>query len=162
MVRRSILRRTRNALVPMLVAGAVTAYAQSPDIFIRGGLLFDGTGDTVVPNPGISIRAGKIIDVGGARDEIGGEPIVVELKDGETILPGLFDLHAHYAMDLLGRGRVDEKGAYPALFLANGVTSTYPCGEIDPYKMMELRVEIDSGKRIGPCVYNSGPYFGRV
>jgi imidazolonepropionase-like amidohydrolase len=28
--------------------------------------------------------------------------------------------------------------------------------------MMELRVEIDSGKRIGPRVFNSGPYFGRA
>jgi len=162
MVIRSVLCRTGIALVPLFMAGTVLSYAQAPDILIRGGWLFDGTGDTVVHNPGILIRAGKIIEVGDTRDEVAGEPIVLELNDGQTISPGMFDLHAHYAMDLLGRGRVDETRAYPTLFLANGVTSTYPCGEIDPHEMMKLRVEIDSGKRIGPRVYNSGPYFGRA
>jgi imidazolonepropionase-like amidohydrolase len=159
---RSVLRPTWIVVLSLAVSMTAFSHAQGPDIIIRGGLLFDGVGDTVIPNPGISIRAGKIIDVSNARDEAVDESVIIELKDGETILPGLFDLHAHYAMDLLGRGRVDETEAYPVLFLANGVTSTYPCGEIDPHKMMDLRIEIDSGRRVGPRVHNSGPYFGRA
>ena len=48
----------------------------------------------------------------------------------------------------------------PLIFLANGVTSTFPAGEYDPEGMMEARKRIDSGEQIGPRIYNSGPYFG--
>ena len=57
---------------------------------------------------------------------------VVRLSTDDYMLPGLFDLHAHYAMDLFGQGRVDEYTVNPIVFLANGVTSTFPAGEVDP------------------------------
>ena len=38
---------------------------------------------------------------------------VVTLAADETMLPGLFDLHAHYAIDLFGAGRVDEYTVNP-------------------------------------------------
>jgi imidazolonepropionase-like amidohydrolase len=63
-------------------------------------------------------------------------------------------------VDLYGEGRVDEDRVYPTLFLANGVTNTYPAGEIDPVKMHDLRVRIENGDQIGPRLFNSGPYFG--
>jgi imidazolonepropionase-like amidohydrolase len=55
---------------------------------------------------------------------------------------------------------VDETRAYPVLFLANGVTTTFPAGEVDPDSMRELRLAIDRGDRVGPRIVNSGPYFG--
>jgi len=84
----------------------------------------------------------------------------VTLADDEYVLPGLFDLHAHYAVDLFGAGRVDEYTVNPLLFLANGVTSTFPAGEVEPEGMMEARKRIDNGEQIGPRIMNSGPYFG--
>ncbi len=131
------------------------------DIVLRGGWLFDATGDSVVRNTGVVIRAGKFFEVGAdlaGRDLTGHE--VIDLSGDEYILPGIFDLHAHYAIDLFGRGRVEETESYPVLFLANGVTSTYPAGELDPENMMNLRRQIDAGERIGPRLFNSGPYFG--
>ena len=82
------------------------------------------------------------------------------LDDNQTIFPGLVDLHAHYAIDLFGAGRVEETEAYPELFLANGVTTTFPAGELDPERMRELRLAIERGDRTGPRILNSGPYFG--
>ena len=86
---------------------------------------------------------------------------IVDLKDDEYVLPGFFDVHAHYNMTLGDNGiRSDEYTYNPLIFLANGVTSTFPGGEYDPEGMMEARKRIDAGEQIGPRIYNSGPYFG--
>jgi imidazolonepropionase-like amidohydrolase len=134
---------------------------QAGDVVLRGGLLFDSVGDTAVANTGLIVRNGTILEVSAA---LGGRDLsparVVDLARDETILPGLFDLHAHYAMDLFGDGRLDETDVNPVIFLANGVTSTFPGGEMNPDEMRVLRERIDAGMRIGPRIYNSGPYFG--
>ncbi|MGI9189510.1 MAG: hypothetical protein ACR2F9_05125, partial [Longimicrobiaceae bacterium] len=125
----------------LAVTGALPASAPAQgasEVVIRGGWLWNCTGDERVPNPGIYIRAGKILQLGGDSAGLGFEdPRILEVGDAETILPGFFDLHAHYAVDLFGRGRVDERVAYPLLFLANGVTSTFPAGEVNPEEMRE-------------------------
>jgi imidazolonepropionase-like amidohydrolase len=84
----------------------------------------------------------------------------VQVADAETVVPGFFDLHAHYAMDLFSAGRKDETVAYPLLFIANGVTSTFPAGEMDPDVMRQLRIRIENGVEPGPRLLSSGPYFG--
>jgi len=131
------------------------------DLVIHGGFLFDAVSDDVRPNSGILIRAGKLLAVDADLNslELGGIPIL-ELSNNHYILPGFFDLHAHHAIDLFGQGRVDEQAAYPSIFLANGVTSVFPAGEMNPYQMRELRLAIERGERVGPRMFNSGPYFG--
>ena len=158
----------RGSLMAFVVVGALSlAVASQPialqagDIVFRGGLLFDAVGDAAVANTGLIVRNGTILKVGASlagRDLSAAR--VVDLDPGDTILPGLFDLHAHYAMDLFGSGRLDETDVNPVIFLANGVTSTFPGGEINPEDMRSLREQIDAGVRIGPRLYNSGPYFG--
>ena len=131
------------------------------DIVVVGGQLFDGTRDALVPNRGIVVRQGIFLEVGAdlsARDLTGAE--VIRLQDDQTILPGLFDLHAHYAVDLFGAGRVDEYTANPLIFLGNGITSTFPAGEVDPEGMMGARRRIERGEQTGPRIHSSGPYFG--
>lgn len=136
-------------------------WRQPQEVVIRGGWLFDGTSDTRVRNSGIVVRNGKFMEVGAtlsARDLSGAQ--VIDLDENATILPGMFDLHAHYNMNLLGEGRVDEATYNPLIFLANGVTSTFPAGEFDPELMIQTREGVDSGEQIGPRIFNSGPYFG--
>lgn len=134
--------------------------AQERDVVITGGWLFTSTGDDRIRNPGIVIRAGKFLRVGGDVSIAAPDAERIALADTETALPGLFDLHAHYAVDLFNAGRKDETVAYPSLFLANGVTATFPAGEMDPVAMRDLRVRIDNGVEPGPRLLNSGPYFG--
>lgn len=142
-------------------AGAQSAPStSSQDVVITGGWLFASTGNDRIHNPGILIRAGKIMSVGGDPSLAAPDAERVQLADSETVIPGLFDLHAHYAMELFGAGRKDETVAYPALFLANGVTSTFPAGEMDPDAMHALRIRIENGEQVGPRLLNSGPYFG--
>jgi imidazolonepropionase-like amidohydrolase len=167
---------TKRLLALSLIAfasAAVSAAVQTPapapaaeslhagDIVITGGRLFDAVGDTVRPNTGIVIRRGVLMEVGAnlnGRDLSAAQ--VIRLADDETVMPGLFDLHAHYAVDLFGAGRVDEYTANPLIFLANGVTSTFPAGEVDPEGMMAARRRIERGESIGPRIMSSGPYFG--
>ena len=134
---------------------------QAGDIVIVGGQLFDGVRDTLAPNTGIIVRQGIFLEVGanlGTRDLSKAQ--VVRLAENETILPGFFDLHAHYAIDLFGRGRVDEYTVNPILFLANGVTSTFPAGEVDPEGMETARRRLERGEQLGARLHGSGPYFG--
>jgi imidazolonepropionase-like amidohydrolase len=136
------------------------APAQERDVVLTGGWLFTSTGNDRTANPGILIRAGKILQVGGDLAIAAADAQRIQLADTETVVPGLFDLHAHYAMDLFEAGRKDETVAYPPLFLANGVTSTFPAGEMDPDAMRDLRIRIENGQVPGPRLLNSGPYFG--
>jgi imidazolonepropionase-like amidohydrolase len=131
------------------------------DTVITGGSLFDSVRDTVVPNTGIVVRSGIFQSVGTnltGVDLTGAN--VVRLAADDYVLPGLFDLHAHYAMDLFGQGRVDEYTVNPVVFLANGVTSTFPAGEVDPEGMMAARRRIERGEQVGARIHSSGPYFG--
>jgi len=121
--------------------------------------LWDGSGAAAIPNPGILIRNGTILRVG-ALDPLGTGTEAILLNDDHFIMPGLFDLHAHYAVDLFGEGRVDEYTVNPVLFLANGVTSTFPAGEVDPAEALRGRERIASGEIPGPRIFSSGPYWG--
>jgi len=147
--------------VASIAAGAARVPAQQP-VIIRGGWIFTAASDTVEQNRGIFVRAGRILVTNGdlSEEDTSGARIIT-LSNDEYVLPGMFDMHAHYNMTL-GEGgiRQDEYTYNPYIFLANGVTSTFPAGEYDPVGMEETRKRIDSGQQIGPRIYNSGPYFG--
>jgi imidazolonepropionase-like amidohydrolase len=130
-------------------------------LIIRGGWLFDGVSDTRRPNSGIIIRNGEIAEVDADLQQ----PIlttadVMDLQGSETILPGMIDLHAHYNLDLVDNGRVEEVVHNGTIFLANGVTSTWSAGEYYPERVIAQRDRIDAGEAIGPRLFASGPYFG--
>jgi imidazolonepropionase-like amidohydrolase len=156
----------------LLIAAPIAAPAQSPQlaappaaqvVVVRGGWLFTGVADVRVRNTGIVIVAGRFAEVGA---NLSGRDLskarVIDLDDANTILPGMFDLHAHHNMNLVGGGRVDEFVYNPIIYLANGVTSTWPAGEFNPDGMMAARKRIDSGSQVGARIFNSGPYFGRA
>lgn len=130
------------------------------DLVIVGGRVWDGTGDQARANPGLTIRNGTIIAIGESIGSRAANATVLTLPDDAFVMPGLFDLHAHYAVDLFGEGRIDEYIVNPVLFLANGVTSTFPAGEVDPAEARRGRERIARGEIPGPRVYSSGPYFG--
>jgi len=171
---------TRMAAAALLGASLLAALAaptpadaqlftpRAGDLVVVGGQLFDAAGDAATdglrPNPGILIRSGEILVLGVAADQLAGAAAagaeVLTVESGMTILPGFFDLHAHYAIDLFGEGRVDETTVNPVAFLANGVTSTFPAGEVDPPAFDEALAAITAGVRPGPRIHRSGAYFG--
>ena len=158
----ALLVSVATATGAQVTAAAATQAGPQQNVVIRGGWLFTSTGDNVIRNHGILIVAGRLMAVDRSLTpaEMAGAR-VVDLRDDQYVLPGIFDVHAHYNMTLGENGlRSDEYTYNPLIFLANGVTSTFPAGEYDPEGMMEARKRIDSGEQIGPRIYNSGPYFG--
>jgi imidazolonepropionase-like amidohydrolase len=135
--------------------------ASSGEVIVRGGWLWNGVSDARVRNTGIVIRNGKILEVGA---DLAGQTSpgarVVTLDDSATIVPGFFDLHAHYNMNIVSEGRVEEADTQAMIHLANGVTSTWSAGEFLPEVMLAARDRIESGKQPGTRIFPSGPYFG--
>jgi imidazolonepropionase-like amidohydrolase len=131
---------------------------QSQDLYITGGHYFDTESGEMVANQGIIIKSGKFVGINTNQGRTRGFDRI-RLTNDQYILPGIFDVHAHYRVTFDGI-RKDEVEVNPIIFLANGVTSTFPNGEIEPEKMMETRKSINRGEKIGPRIHNSGPYFG--
>ncbi|MEF8816508.1 MAG: amidohydrolase family protein [Salinibacter sp.] len=144
----------------LLAAGVGAVQAQSMTV-LRGGRLFDAADTTLTENPGLVVRAGKIVARGATELDTTGARIV-RLDADHVVLPGLIDLHAHYAVDFFGAGRVEETEGYPLLYLANGATTTFTAGEMQPEKMRRVRRAIERGDRVGPRMLTSGPYFGKA
>lgn len=156
----------RLCLAAVLIALGLVGVRQGPvqaqhTTVLRGGRLFDATDTTLTDNPGLVVRAGNIMARGATTLDTTGARIV-QLEDEHVILPGLVDLHAHYAVDFFGEGRVEETEGYPRLYLANGATTTFTTGEMQPEKMRRVRRAIDRGDRVGPRILTSGPYFGKA
>ncbi len=147
-------------LAPVSISAQETE-AGAGSLVIRGGWLFDGVSDTRRRNSGIVIQKGKIagLDVSAGQQNLT-HATVIELAESDTILPGLIDLHAHYNLDLVDKGRVEEVVYNGIIFLANGVTSTWSAGEFYPERVIDQRDRIEAGDAIGPRLFVSGPYFG--
>ncbi|MCZ6837612.1 MAG: amidohydrolase family protein [Planctomycetota bacterium] len=152
----------RGFIQSVLLVLFLASSSLAQDLVIKGGLLFDSVGDALRKNTLIVIKGGKIaiLDADPESIDLGDMP-VIELSDDDTILPGFFDLHAHYNINVLGLGRIDETNHYSLIYLANGCTSTFPAGECNPDEMLAMRRRIDRGEQIGPRVYSSGPYYGQ-
>ena len=141
------------------------------DSVVIGGWVFDTTAGSFKRNQGIGVVDGRFesLDAGSTRDRITRNQIAVsvppdritQLDDSQFILPGLVDCHAHYNVKLFKRRR-EEYRVMPVVYLANGTTVTFSCGEFDPEAMEALRKQIERGEQIGPKLINSGPYFGRA
>ena len=147
-------------LAPQLVM-AQWSEGQEGQLVVRGGWLFDSVSDERRPNTGIVIRDGEIVAVDAdVEQQVLTSANVIDLAETDTILPGMIDLHAHYNLDLVDKGRVEEVVYNGIVFLANGVTSTWSAGEFYPERVIAQRDRIDAGESIGPRLFASGPYFG--
>ncbi|WP_425639608.1 amidohydrolase family protein [Algoriphagus yeomjeoni] len=127
----------------------------SQNLAIKGGWVFDTPSKTFLKNPGLYVKDGVFVNEGESLKDWK----TLSFSDEDYILPGLIDLHAHYRVSNGGQA-FDDTVAMPKIFLANGITSTFPAGEIEPEKMWDLQEEIDANRRPGPRILHSGPYFG--
>ena len=91
------------------------AGSQPATIVLSGGMLVlvDGTGHPALPDAAVVIDHGRISAVGPrSKIRVGKGAEVVNAR-GKTILPGLWDMHAHFEQvemgpDLSGRRRDDR------------------------------------------------------
>lgn len=133
---------------------------ENVDAVIVGGQFFNVESGAFEPNVSIAIKQGRFVGVGEKPSDYLAKN-TVRLGEDDYILPGLIDCHAHYNVRLIKKRR-EEFEFMPLVYLANGATVTFSCGEFDPEGMMKLRQRIEQGTQIGPRLINSGPYFGRA
>lgn len=127
------------------------------NLILEGGWLILPDSETAVKNPGVHINSGKIYSIGNINDD--NTIPHFKLEDDDYVLPGLFDLHAHLKVSHKGLVKEDTL-ATPLLYLANGITTIFTCGEVDPEAVLTYKHNVANGISTGPRILNSGPYFG--
>ena len=109
-----------------------------------GATLIDGTGAPALKDSAIVIQDGKIV-FAGARGQVK-LPKDTKILDvtGKTIVPGLWDMHAHF-----------EQVEWGPVYLAAGVTTVRDCGNEFEF-ITAVRDAINSGQGVGPRLLLAG------
>jgi imidazolonepropionase-like amidohydrolase len=111
---------------------------------IVGGRLIDVNGQSSIDHSVILIENGVIKKTGVAGSIPIPSKATVIHAEGKTILPGLWDMHAHF-----------EQAEWGPAYLAAGVTTVRDCGNEFGY-INAIQQAIDGGQGIGPHILKAG------
>ncbi len=151
------LREGYEAALPVLLASAgrdeMAALAEIARAFpgrrtgklaLVGAVLVDGTGRDPVLDSAVIIDGARIVAAGPrARVAIPRDATIIDVS-GKTILPGLWDMHAHF-----------EQVEWGPIYLATGATTVRDCGNEFEF-ITAVRDAIQSGRGLGPRVLLAG------
>lgn len=119
---------------------------------VRNVNLVSMTDNRARPGQTVVITGDRISQIGPA-DRIGVPAGAVVIDgSGKFLMPGLADMHAHYAGS--------SPHPYFDLFLANGVTTVRDLSQGAPASILSYRREIGSGKRLGPSMLVATTVWG--
>ncbi len=117
--------------------------------------VIDGTGAAPQSDSSVLIRGSRILAVGPAASVTIPRGAKTMDGTGKYLIPGLVDMHVH----LTGAGEPQGSREFILpLLVANGITTVRDMGGKVEY-LKALRGEIDSGKRVGPQIFFTGPYL---
>jgi imidazolonepropionase-like amidohydrolase len=118
--------------------------SRTPTLAIVGATLIDGTGAAPVADSAVVIHDGRIV-ASGPRTivKIPKDSHVVDAK-GKFLLPGLWDMHAHF-----------EQVEWGPIYLAAGVTTVRDCGNEFEF-ITAVRDAIANGRGLGPRLLLAG------
>jgi imidazolonepropionase-like amidohydrolase len=109
-----------------------------------GGTLVDGTGREPILDAAVVIDGGRIAAAGPrAQVAIPADATLIDTS-GKTILPGLWDMHAHF-----------EQVEWGPIYLAAGATTVRDCGNEFEF-IVAVREAIRSGRGLGPRLLLAG------
>jgi imidazolonepropionase-like amidohydrolase len=118
--------------------------SRASTIAIVGGTLIDGTGAAPVQDAAVVIHKGRIVAVGSrSQVKIPKHANIVDAQ-GKTILPGLWDMHAHF-----------EQVEWGPIYLAAGVTTVRDCGNEFEF-ITAVRDAVAQGHGLGPRLLLAG------
>jgi hypothetical protein len=117
---------------------------RSDSIAVVNGTLIDGTGKPPIPNATVVIENGKIVAAGpGTQIKIPKHAKIIDAA-GKFILPGLWDMHAHF-----------EQVEWGPIYLAAGATTVRDCGNELEF-ITAVRDAIANGRGLGPRILAAG------
>lgn len=113
-------------------------------VALVGATLIDGSGRAAIPNATVIVANGRIEAAGPSATTI--VPFNTKTFDvrGKTIVPGLWDMHAHL-----------HQIEWIPVYIAAGVTSVRDMGNELPF-VTDLRAFVDSGRANGPRIHLAG------
>jgi imidazolonepropionase-like amidohydrolase len=118
--------------------------SRASTLAITGATLIDGTGAAPVQDAAVVIHNGRIVAAGPrAKVKIPHGAQMVDAQ-GKTILPGLWDMHAHF-----------EQVEWGPIYLAAGVTTVRDCGNELEF-ITAVRDAIVQGRGLGPRLLLAG------
>jgi imidazolonepropionase-like amidohydrolase len=161
-----IMQERYESLLPRLLRSAATYGMQLFTTAMEAGAKGQGKGNSRMAKPArTAIVGGSLVDVingvtvkdavvlmdNGLIKAVGkvGELTIpagysITHAEGKTILPGLWDMHAHF-----------EQAEWGPAYLAAGVTTVRDCGNEFEY-INAIQGAIDGGKGIGPHILKAG------
>lgn len=113
-------------------------------IAIVGGTVIDVEAGQHINNAVIIIEKGIISKLGKAADIRIPAGATIIPAEGKTIVPGLWDMHAHF-----------QQAEWGPSYLAAGVTTVRDCGNEFDY-INAIKKAIDDGKGVGPLILKAG------
>src|SRR5262249_27602147 len=109
-----------------------------------GATLVDGTGKPPVQDSVVVVDGDRIVAAGPRKQvKIPSEATTIDVT-GKTILPGLWDMHAHF-----------EQVEWGPIYLAAGATTVRDCGNEFEY-ITAVRDAIHTGHGLGPRILAAG------
>jgi imidazolonepropionase-like amidohydrolase len=122
--------------------------SRAATLAIVGGTLIDGTGAAPIADAAVVIHDRRIVAAGPrSKVKIPKDANVVDAH-GKTILPGLWDMHAHF-----------EQVEWGPIYLAAGVTTVRDCGNEFEF-ITAVRDAIAQGRGLGPRLLLAGVVDG--
>jgi len=111
---------------------------------LLGGKVVDVATGQVTPDAVVLIENGKITKVGPKESVEVPAGAKIVFVTGSTVLPGLWDMHAHF-----------EQAEWGPAYLAAGVTTVRDCGNEFDY-INAVKRAIDGGVGVGPHILKAG------
>ncbi|TVT41353.1 amidohydrolase family protein [Hymenobacter setariae] len=111
---------------------------------VVGGTVVDVVRGRSIPNAVVLLQGGKVLRVGPAVAVPIPKGARVIQAEGKTVLPGLWDMHAHF-----------QQAEWGPAYLAAGVTTVRDCGNEFAY-INAVQRAIDRGQGVGPRILKAG------
>jgi imidazolonepropionase-like amidohydrolase len=114
------------------------------NLALVGGTLINGTGAAALQDAAVVVENGRITAVGPRSEtRIPAGAQVIDVR-GKSVLPGLWDMHAHF-----------EQVEWGPIYLAAGVTTVRDCGNELEF-ITSVRDALARGRGVGPRILAAG------
>lgn len=146
----------------VLASVALADPPATPDTVFKNVRIFDGRADTLTAPTRLLVREGRIAAIGDDLEAGPGARVID--GQGNTLMPGLIDVHVHLTFSALSMGDLLSPDLTPAAaeaaaareaeaMLLRGFTSVRDVGG----PVWGVKAGIDAGRYVGPRVWPSGP-----
>lgn len=144
------------ALFILLVCSGLQA--QTPEIAFVNVNVVPMDKERILPKQTVIVRDGKIVAMGPAATINVPKGVRRIEGTGKYLMPGLADMHAHFAVSGTSPNEMADNQAISVLFVANGVTTVRNMWGTPV--VLALRKQIDGGQVLGPHIFTTGPING--